>query len=62
MIVKTMTKRWWRREPENQALVEFCLVVLSSGLPLPYSVIQAAPTEALLETDELNNSQNQTLT
>lgn len=54
VIVKTVTKRWWRKQPENQALLEFRLIVLSSGLTVPYAVVQAAPTEALLETTKLN--------
>ena len=32
VIVKTMTKRCWRKQQGNQSLVEFAIVVLSSGL------------------------------
>ena len=32
VIVKTMTKRCWRKQQENQSLVESAMVVLSSGL------------------------------
>ena len=46
VIVKTMAERCWRKQQESQSLVEFAIVVLSSGL--------TPSLEARLATTRLN--------